>query len=325
MRAFPRPVVVTSQCLELAPCRYNAQTIRAPFVRALAAHVELRPVCPEVEIGLGIPREPIRLVRARGAVHLVQSGTGRDLTASIEHFADRFLGSLGEVDGFILKSRSPSCGIKDTKLYGDAEAEHPVGTRAGLFGGAVLARFPHAAVEDEGRLRDSRLRHHFLTRVFARAAFRAVRWAGVADLVRFQTAHKLLLMARHQAALRRLGRIVAGAASRRPGAAAREYEAELDRALAAPARVPSTVSVLLHAMGYFKRCLRAADKRHFLSLVRRYGDGRITLAAPLALIQSWIERFGQEYLAGQTFFEPYPPELFDPPDSGRGGPGIFPV
>lgn len=307
-----------SKCLELEACRYNAQVIRAPFVLTLAPHVDLRPICPEVEIGLGTPRDPIRLVRLEGTLHLVQPSTGRDVTGEMHAFSDAFLASVPEADGFILKGRSPSCGIKDTKVYGGIEAAQPVGKDAGLFGRAVLERFPHAAVEDEGRLTNFRLRHHFLTRTFARAAFRAARADGtMAALVRFHTAHKLMLMGTREASMRTLGRIVANADGRPPVQVFEAYERELTAALARPASDGSTVNVLMHAFGYVSDGLSPDEKRHFLRALDDYRAERVTLHAPLALLQSWVLRFDQDYLRGQTFLEPYPMELMDLRDSGR--------
>jgi len=252
MPTFPRPVVIVSKCLELDACRYNAQKIRAPFVLSLAEHVDLRPICPEVEIGLGTPRDPIRLVSIGDRSALVQPSTGRDVTSGMVAFAREFLDGVPEADGFLLKSRSPSCGIKDTKVYGDVEARQPTGKGAGLFGAAVLERFPHAAVEDEGRLTNARIRHHFLVKLYLRAEFRDAALRGTTGaLVAFQARHKLQLMAHNQAALRAAGRIVANGSRRPAGELFGEYEDQLTRALARPARDGANVNVLQHAMGYF--------------------------------------------------------------------------
>lgn len=161
-----RPIVVISRCIDFDSCRYNGQVIRASLREELEPFVELRPVCPELEIGLGVPRDPVRLVRRDDGPHMIQATTGRDLTAAMNAFSARFLDSLDEVDGFILKSRSPSCAIRDGKVFhSDAEgAGHDSGP--GLFAARVLERFPATAVEDEGRLNDERLREQFLTKVF---------------------------------------------------------------------------------------------------------------------------------------------------------------
>ncbi len=310
--------MVVSECLELAACRYNAQRIRAPLITALARWAELRPICPEVGVGLGVPRDPVRLVRREERMYLIQPSTGRDLTTDMERFSSTFLARQVDADGFILKSRSPSCGIKDTKVYAGPDAEQPGGRGTGLFGEAVLTRFPHAAVEDEGRLTNFQLRHHFLVKLFTRARFRALRAEGDARrLTEFQARHKLQFMALNQETMRALGRVAARAGSRPPDELFPEYEAALARALAAPARRGGIINVLQHAFGYFSDDLGAAEKRHFLHLLEQFRERQITLAAPLALLQSWTHRFGQTYLAAQTFLEPYPQPLMDLHDTGK--------
>lgn len=317
--SYARPTVVVSRCLELVACRYNGQSIRAPLVLALQPFVDLKPVCPEVEIGLGVPRDPIRLVELKGMRRLVQPTTGRDVTGEMERFSGDYLASVGEVDGFLLKSRSPSCGIKDTKVYGGVEAKTPAGKGAGVFGGAVLERFPHAAIEDEGRLTNLRLRHHFLTRVFARAVFRRVKTAAsMAELVRFHTDHKFMLLAYHQSQLRALGKIVANPDKRPIGEVLAAYEDGFGRALAHPARRTSHINVLMHGMGYVSDGLSDGEKAFFLDLLGEYRKDRVPLTSPLAIAQSWIVRFDQAYLATQRYFDPYPRELSDLRDSGSG-------
>jgi uncharacterized protein YbbK (DUF523 family) len=159
-----RPIVVISRCIDFDSCRYNGQVIRASLRGQLEPLVELRPICPELEIGLGVPRDPVVLERHGGGVQMVQPSTGRDLTAAMDSFSEGFLDSLGAVDGFILKSRSPSCGIRDARI-GD---EHG----PGLFATRVLERFPGVAVADEVTLQDAERRERFLAEVFTLAAGR---------------------------------------------------------------------------------------------------------------------------------------------------------
>jgi uncharacterized protein YbbK (DUF523 family) len=156
-----RPTVVISRCIDFDSCRYNGKVIRASLREKLEPLVELRPICPELEIGLGVPRDPVVLERHESGTSMIQPSTGRDLTEAMRSFSARFLDSLGDVDGFILKSRSPSCAVRD---YEDGP---------GLFAAHVLERFPHAAVEDEARLADEAVRRDFLDKVFAAASARA--------------------------------------------------------------------------------------------------------------------------------------------------------
>jgi uncharacterized protein YbbK (DUF523 family) len=160
-----RPIVVISRCIDFDSCRYNGQVIRASLREKLEQHVELRPICPELEIGLGVPRDPVNLVSAGGEVRMIQPSTDRDLTAAMRSFADRFLGSLEAVDGFVLKSRSPSCGVRDARIEGE-------GSGPGLFAARVLERFPDVPVSDEARLVDDAVRDAFLGDVLAHAARR---------------------------------------------------------------------------------------------------------------------------------------------------------
>lgn len=307
MREFARPIVVVSRCLELEPCRYDEQVIPFDFLKRLEPHVTLVPVCPEVAIGLGVPREPIRIVSQSGERRLIQGATGRDLTARMIDFAERFLASLDDVDGFILKSRSPSCGIKTVKLYPDVDAVAPIGRTNGFFADQVMERFPGWAVEDEERLTNAAVREHFLTKLFTLAGFRAAKRSRSMDaLVRFHTANKLLLMAYHQTESRILGRLVADRENQRVEELVRDYEQHLQSALARPARASSNVNVLMHGLGYFSECLTAREKRDFLRLLEAYRMKKAPLSAVLSIVKGWIGKFENGYLSEQTIFEPYP-------------------
>jgi uncharacterized protein YbgA (DUF1722 family)/uncharacterized protein YbbK (DUF523 family) len=315
----PKPIVVVSQCLGFDPCRYNGESIRDKFVDKLAAYVTYKKVCPEVEIGLGVPRKPVRLVRAGTGVTLVQPDTRRDVTSEMKRFSSAYTSSLGEIDGFLLKGRSPSCGVFDAKVFAKAEKSPALERGPGLFAEAVLGRFPNAAVEDEGRLSNFRIREHFLTKLFLNALFRAAKKMGTAGaLVRFQTEQKLLLMAYNQKELRLLGKIVGNQDRLSQAEVWKRYETHLRRALMRPARYTSHINVLMHGMGYFSRQLSAREKAHFLELLEQYRQASVPLSAPVSLVRSWIERFDSDYLATQVFFEPYPKGLIEITDSGKG-------
>jgi uncharacterized protein YbgA (DUF1722 family) len=236
----------------------------------------------------------------------------------MEAFIRTFLKDL-RTDGFILKGRSPSCGIKDVKRFPGSGKVSSLGKGQGLFGAAVLERFPHLPVEDEGRLTNFRLREHFLTKLFLFARFKKVKEEGsMGRLVGFHTRNKLLLMAYHQEVLRRLGRITANPERKPVPAVWDAYQSELQNAFSRPARRASHINVLMHALGYFSRDLRTGEKAFFLDALQSYRIGQVPLSVPVTLIRSWIVRFGQDYLSGQSFFGPYPVELMDITDSGKG-------
>jgi uncharacterized protein YbgA (DUF1722 family)/uncharacterized protein YbbK (DUF523 family) len=314
-----RPVVVISRCIDFDACRYNGQVIRASLREELEPHVTFRPICPELEIGLGVPRDPIRLVRNGDRTDLVQPSSGRDLTAAMEGFSERYLAALPEVDGFILKGRSPSCGIRDAKVHPDASSGMVSARGPGKFTEQVLARFPSVAVEDEGRLRNLRIRDHFLTRIFTWAAFRqSLAGRSFNELSRFHARNKLLLTARSQVAQRELGRLVAVGASGRFDELAEAYGRAFAGALARPSRIPANINVLMHALGNLSDRLSADERRDFLASLEAYRAQRVPLSAPLSVLRSWAARFGNEYLAGQSFLAPYP-EALARAEAGRRG------
>ena len=174
MQTFVIPNVVISKCIGFDACRWNAEIIQTDFIKELEPYVNFIPVCPEVEIGLGVPRDPIQIVQpTTGNEKLMQPASGNDLTEKMLKFADSFLSSLDEIDGFILKSRSPSCGIKDVKIYQSLEKTEPISSNtAGFFGRRVLEMFSDLAIEDDCQLNDIKIRQHFLKKLFSRACFR---------------------------------------------------------------------------------------------------------------------------------------------------------
>jgi uncharacterized protein YbgA (DUF1722 family)/uncharacterized protein YbbK (DUF523 family) len=314
-----RPIVYVSKCLGFATCRYNGITINDDFVEKLKPHVDYVTVCPEVEIELGVPRDPVRIVVYKNEKKLVQPATGRDVTSAMHNFCDAFLGQIHEVDGFLLKSRSPSCGIKDVKIYARMEKSASLGKGAGFFGSAVMVRFPEHPVEDEGRIRNFRIREHFLTQLFAYNRFRNTKkTSSMAALVQFHTENKLLLMAYNQNELRILGQTVANQDKRPVDEVYRLYEDHFHSALCTPARYTSNINVLMHAMGHFSDNLTPQEKKYFLASLERYRDGKIPLSATLSVLRSWIIRFEDSYLNQQTFFEPFPEALVEITDSGKG-------
>ncbi len=309
MSSPTRPIVVISRCIDFDSCRYNGQVIRASLREEFEPHMELRPICPELEIGLGVPRDPVRLVRSAGGPRMIQPSTGRDLTDSMDRFSRGYLAGVEDADGFILKSRSPSCGIRNAKLYHSRAEEAGHDSGPGLFTARVLERFPYAAVEDEGRLNDLRLRDHFLTKLWALAAFRDAAAKGAAGLVDFHSRNKLLLMAHNQTGMRALGRLVAQAGTAPRAALIREYRAGLGAALARPARPGNNVNVLMHALGYVSDRLAARERSHFLATLESYRQRAVPLDAAQSIVGAWTARFEVPYLAGQTFLAPYPAAL----------------
>jgi uncharacterized protein YbgA (DUF1722 family)/uncharacterized protein YbbK (DUF523 family) len=310
IRDFPKPIIVVSRCLGFEAVRYNGGIIRSDFVDQLKPYVDYVTVCPEVEIGLGVPREPVRIVMIKNQRRLIQPSTGQDLTDKINRFSGKFLKSLGEVDGFIMKNRSPSSGIKDVKIYGSVEKSPPIRKGAGFFGGRILEMFPGHPVEDEGRLLNAKIREHFLIRIFALASFRQMKSKkSMAELVKFQADNKFLLMSYNQKEMRILGRIVANHEKHKIADVLDYYEIHLRLALNNPARRKAIINTLMHTLGFFSTNLSAKEKAHFLKRMESYRKGKLSLPALLEILKVWIIHYEEGYLDSQTLFEPYPEPL----------------
>jgi uncharacterized protein YbgA (DUF1722 family)/uncharacterized protein YbbK (DUF523 family) len=300
-----------STCLLGEHVRFDGGHKRDPFlVETFGRYVEWVPVCPEVEAGLGVPRESMHLRRIEDQVRLVTTKTGIDHTDTMCRYAARRLTALGthELCGYVLKKNSPSCGMERVKIYGRSG---PVASGRGLFAAALLETFPHLPVEEEGRLSDPRLRENFVERVFAYRRLRSLfggRWT-IGRVVAFHTAHKLQLLAHSPRLYAELGRLVAGAKTLARPALRASYEAQFMTALEVMATPRRHVNVLQHMLGYFTDALDGAARRELVELIEDYGRGMVPLVVPLTLLRHHVRRCAITYLQQQTYLEPHPKEL----------------
>jgi uncharacterized protein YbgA (DUF1722 family)/uncharacterized protein YbbK (DUF523 family) len=301
-----------SACLLGEKVRFDGGHKRDAFLtETFGRFVEWVPVCPEVECGLGTPREAMRLVRVEQGVRLLTVKTGIDRTSLVERFSRSRVSALAaeNLSGYVLKKDSPSCGLERVKVY-DRHGS-PARSGRGLFAAALVEAYPCLPIEEEGRLADPRLRDNFVERVFAYVRLRGLfdgRWT-VGGLVDFHTAHKLLLLAHAPAAYRRLGRLVAGARDVPRRDLERRYVAGFMDALGQLATTRRHTNVLQHMAGYFKGRLDAASKRELEQVIADYRCGLVPLVVPLTLVRHHVRTFDVAYLAGQTYLEPHPKEL----------------
>ncbi|MBM6617562.1 YbgA family protein [Bacillus suaedaesalsae] len=320
MPEFVKPVVVVSKCLEFDKCRYNGDVIHDPVVKRLQAHVKFIPVCPEVGIGLGTPRETIRIVEEDGITKLKQPSTQKDLTQDMYEFSNRFLDNIQEIDGFIMKGKSPTCGMKDVKVYSGIEKAPVIGKTSGLFAQSIIDRYPSLAIEDEGRLQNFSIREHFFTKLFTYANFRNIKEnkPTIQSLLQFHSKNKYLFMGYNQTAQKELGRIVANHDHKEINEVFTLYEGQLFRLFARKPRDASNINVCQHIMGYFKKELSQKEKDFFQSMLEKYREQKVPLSSVTSILKSWVIRFENEYLLSQSYFEPYPEELIEISDSGKG-------
>lgn len=300
-----------SSCLLGQKVRFDGNHKHDSFLTGtLGEYFEWVPVCPEVAIGLGIPRPPVRLVGSPTAPRAVGvKDAALDVTDKLAAYGKQQARKLGDLSGYVFKSRSPSCGMERVKIYQSGGA--PAKNGQGIYAGAFLSDQPWLPAEEEGRLSDPRLRENFIERVFVYRRWQeyASRGLTASRLVEFHTRHRLALMAHDVETYRSLGRIVAQGGRRHLKETGREYLLHLMQAfrrLATPAR---HANVMMHLMGYLKKHLDADDKAELLGMIHAYRRGEAPFAAPLTLLKHHFRRHPDPYVAGQTYLNPDPREL----------------
>tara|TARA_B100000029_G_scaffold212825_1_gene210850 strand:- start:12131 stop:13117 length:987 start_codon:yes stop_codon:yes gene_type:complete len=305
-----KPRIVVSKCLEFDACRYNGEKILDQLINQLANYVEFIPICPEVEIGLGVPRAPIRLVKEQGNIRLKQPVTKKDLTTKMDKFAESFLSQLKAIDGFILKGRSPSCGIKDVKVYPSIEKSPMAFKDVGIFANHVKKIYPNYPKEEEGRLTNQFLREHFLTSIFTLSSFRELlQYPTPVSLINFHARNKYLLMTYNQKLMREMGKLVSSQKNLGLKFVLGKYQKLLRLVFRKQPRKVANINTYMHVLGYFSEKLKSSEKAFFLDTLTKFRNGIVPLSVLNNLSWSWIIRFDVDYLKKQTFFRPFPEEL----------------
>lgn len=304
--------VGVSSCLLGEEVRFDGAHQRSRYLTdVLGGWVEWVSVCPEVEIGLGIPRPTIRLEGSAYDPRLVEPDSGRDLTDEMESYAADKVEELKQIDldGYVLKRASPSCGMERVKVY--TKGGMPEKKGIGVYARVLLERWPHLPVEEEGRLTDAVLRENFVERLFAHHRWRSLVRGDLkrARLVEFHTAHKMLLRSHNEAGYRRCGRIVGEAGKVKDGELFTDYEAEFHSTLKWKTTRKRHTNVLYHILGYLKRALDPAEKQELVTLIEDYRTGLVPLIVPITLLRHHVHKHGVEYMRGQLYLEPHPKEL----------------
>jgi len=305
-------VLGISSCLLGNKVRYDGNHQLDRYITGtLGRFFELMPVCPEAEAGMGIPREPMRLVEQAAGVRLVTITSGIDRTDQMSTWIDRKLAEIQDngMSGFIFKARSPSCAIADAPMYsvkGSLKRKGP-----GLFAADFIKRFPLMPVIDEGSLHDPVLRENFIERVsvFARWQDFVRSVPGAAGFVNFHAGHKLLIMSHSPQAVAALGRIVARCKRRPARDMLDEYSSLQMKTLLLIATTGKHTNVLHHCAGYFKKELTPDQKRELQEVIASYHSGQVPLIVPITLITHYARMSGQSYLLSQAYLNPYPLEL----------------
>lgn len=297
-----------SSCLLGNAVRYDGGHKLDRFLRdALGQSVEYIAVCPEVECGMGVPREAMRLEGNPAAPRLVTRRTREDKTQMMVSWAQKRLPQLAreKLCGFIFKSGSPSSGMERVKVYDDRGM--PSKTSAGIFARLFMEYFPQIPVEDEGRLRNTEIRENFIERLYA-----LHRWRKIANvksprslLVDFHTRHKLLILSHSTKHYATLGKLVADQKKYKRSDLILEYETLLMEALKLKSTPKKNVNVLLHIMGYFKKVLSSDEKKEMLEIIDKYKSGFLPLIVPVTLANHYARKYDQKYLQDQFYLQPH--------------------
>jgi uncharacterized protein YbgA (DUF1722 family)/uncharacterized protein YbbK (DUF523 family) len=311
---MPKLRLGISACLLGQPVRFDGGHQQDRFITdTLGRYVEFVPVCPEVECGLGVPREAMRLAGDPEAPRLMTVRTRVDLTDRMLAWARKRVQELEQENlcGFIFKSKSPSSGMARVKVYPEQAPGSPVTRGVGMFARVFMAHFPLLPVEDEGRLHDPVLRENFIARIFVLQRWRELLAANpnLGALVAFHTRHKLLILSHSPKHYRELGRLVARASELPIHQLYDHYQSRLMDALRLQATSSKNANVLYHLMGYFKKDLSADEKQELLEIIDHYRQGFVPLVVPVTLLNHYVRKYNQPYLKGQFYLHPHPVEL----------------
>jgi uncharacterized protein YbgA (DUF1722 family)/uncharacterized protein YbbK (DUF523 family) len=301
-----------SRCLLGDEVRFDGGHKRDSFLTdVFGRYVEWVPVCPEVEAGLGTPREAMRLVGDPQNPRLVTIKSGTDHTRALETLTKNRIAQLMELDlsGYVFKKGSPSCGIERVRIY-NAEGM-PSRNGVGLFARAFIEQFPLIPVEEEGRLCEPTLRENFIERVFCYRRWQDLVQIGVTRqaLVQFHTIHKYLLLAHSPQQYKVLGRLVGQAERHRPKEFAHRYGELFMKTLAVKTTVRKHVNVLQHIIGHFKDRLGTHEKAELAGVIGDYHQELTPLIVPLTLIKHYVQIFDVGYIRDQVYLNPHPKEL----------------
>lgn len=298
-----------SSCLLGKNVRFNGSHKRSQYcVEQLSEWVEYKPVCPEVEIGMGIPREPIRLVEMSGQIRVRNvTDHSQDYTDQLTSLAESKFDSFKDLSGFVWMQKSPSCGLFGVKVYNENGMPGPDPDQ-GAFAKKVERLYPNLPMEEAGRLNDAVLRENFLTRVFAHAVWRRSvhKDPKPQSLVEFHTQYKFLLQARSEKHYRELGRLVAEAGKGEIKALCEQYFELFMYCLKQRANPGDHVNVMQHLLGFIKNDIDHATKHSILNLIQLYHDGLLDLLVPLTMIRHYAEKLEVKYLLNQKYLTPYP-------------------
>jgi len=300
-----------SSCLLGEEVRYDGGHKRNVYITGtLSQYFDFQPTCPEMAIGMGVPRPTIRLVGDDSGIRAVGvNDASLDVTDKLRTFSQKATDRLQAISGYILKKDSPSCGMEQVRVYNSNEIPEKRGR--GIFADSLMKAWPNLPVEEEGRLMEPGLRENFIERVFIYYRWQQLIKIGLTmqKLIEFHTQHKFNVLAHDETSYRQLGRMVADLDKDNLQAIANNYIDLLMTGLKKPATRKRHTNVLMHIMGFFKNQLSEDDKQEMLDLLDAYRLGQLPLIVPITMMKHHLRRFPHPYVEQQYYMNPYPEEL----------------
>lgn len=320
-KEWQRPKLLVSSCLNSEKCRYDGSSSPCKVLEDLKVYIDIIQVCPEMGIGLKVPRDSIRIVGNQEHYKLIDPRNDGDLTEKMIEFSKKTIDKIlnDDIDGFILKGRSPSCGIQDVKIYKTVEKGAMSIKGKGLFAKYIIESFPFSVIEEDGRLKSFEIRDNFYMKIFIFADFNRVkRLNNIGRLIEFHTKNKLLFMTYSPDETRKLGIVVANKCEKTVIQIISEYKEILEKMLKKNQEFKRCTHVFEKAYGYVSKFLYDDEKEFFKNTLNEFRNGKQAKKTIITLLKSYAIRFDNEYLLNQTLLEPYPEKLLNLDDSGKG-------
>ncbi|MGL5416991.1 MAG: YbgA family protein [Clostridium sp.] len=321
MNNWIKPKIIISKCLNNTPCRYNGESCNNKIVTKLSPFIDFIDICPEQEIGLSTPRNPIRLVQKNKKTLLIDTKTFKDYTSLMTEFSNDHYNILQDVrpQGFILKAKSPSCAIHDANVYADSLKGSPVLSKSsGLYGAFIKSKFYNIPIEDDGRLSNFVIRDRFLTKIFTLSYFYSLKNKNDLNLLLLFHKKNTLLFISYNKNLANYMKDILNDSTTDFKNIFLLYESALLDLFATPPEPTSMIDAFLYAYIHFSDMLRTDEKNYFFELIEKYNSGECPHSVIIHTLKGYAIRFYNDYILEQSLLKPYPEELMDFSDSGKG-------
>lgn len=307
-----KPKIVVSECLYGTKCRYDGQGYNDKVIQSLKDYVDIQTVCPELAIGLSIPREPIRIEmnKENEEYRLVDYNSKNDYTNQMTEFSEEFINGLDDIDGFILKSRSPTCGLKDAKVYYCGNKCSIRSNENGFFSQKIIDKYDYLPIENEGRLKNYNIRDNFFTRIFFINNLKNNK-----NIIEIHKNNLLLLKSYDEESTNEVSDILN---ENRMEDQVHQYKEKVLNIVSNQRKKENKLSIIIKVFEKYKNMLNEEEINMFNGLIESYENQRIPFSTLEVVIKMYATRFKDKDILNQTFFYPYPENLINITDSGKG-------